>query len=49
MKRHLLTAVLFISAALCYAADARSSGHIFLMLGGLAELVGWHRFLHSRH
>jgi hypothetical protein len=29
--------------------DARGSGYIFLLLGGLAELVGWHQFLHSRH
>jgi uncharacterized membrane protein len=49
MKRHLPTVVLFAGAILGYALDARSSGHVFLMLGGLAELVAWHRFLLSRH
>ena len=49
MKRHLVTAVFFAGAVISYALDARSGIPVFLMLGGLSELVGWHRLLHPEH
>lgn len=49
MKRHFLTAAFFAGAAISHAADASSGIPIFLMLGALSELAGWHRLLYPKH
>jgi hypothetical protein len=49
MKRHLLTAAFFAAAIASYAFDAAGSVPVFLALGGLCELVAWHRILHPKY
>ena len=48
MRRHLVTIAFFVLAIVCYGLGAVGPGMLFLVLGGVAELVFWFRVFGNR-